>query len=562
MTSPLRSIAPDREIPERRGLLAVTERRERTAARVTRWRLQLLGYALANIAITQVLVLLFLPFGARLFSLTLLCVALVFAGAAPVIASLLQYVVIGFHTFKQRYRRLTPFYPRVAVIVPAWNEGAVIGTTIEHLIGMEYPSDRLRVYVVDDASTDETPAVVQEKAAEHFGRVFHLRRKRGGQGKAHTLNHGIAHVLGNDWAEAILIIDADVLFERDALRKMTRHLSDPDVGAVTAYIKEGTPKGNYLTRFIAYEYITAQAAARRAQNIYGALACLAGGAQLHSRESLVAIGGRIDTSSLAEDTVTTFKTQLSGKRVVFEGNAVVWAEEPQELVGLWKQRLRWARGNVQISLQFASLWSNLRGFGRIGHIPFKFTWFTILLMPVLMLGSAVGLIGLYFLNRTTAWQMFHVLWIWHIIAFFFQTLMSLAIDPQTARRSWRQALLFPGVISLAIMSYSIYPPFYDINLALWLKSHGLVLTPVFMSRLTLFVYAWCFLCIPCAFLGKVWADTPGYRWLARWMIYLGGYGPFLCAVTFASYLKEILNVTATWDKTIKTGRVSAPLRAR
>ena len=542
-------------------MLPLRSERASLQERVTRWRLQLLGYAIANIAITQVLVLLFLPFGARLFSLTLLCVALVFAGAAPIIASVLQYTVIGFHGFRQRYGRLQPHYPRTAVIVPAWNEGAVIGTTIDHLLGMEYPEDRLRVYVVDDASTDETPAVVQAKAAEVPERVFHLRRKRGGQGKAHTLNHGIAHVLRDDWAEAVLIIDADVLFEKDALRKMSRHLSDPDVGAVTAYIKEGTPNGNYLTRFIAYEYITAQAAARRAQNIYGALACLAGGAQLHSRESLVAIGGRIDTSSLAEDTVTTFKTQLAGKRVVFEGNAVVWAEEPAELVGLWKQRLRWARGNVQISLQFASLWSRLRGFGTIGHIPFKFMWFTILLMPILMLGSAAGLIGLYVINRTTAWQMFRVLWIWHVVVFFFQTTMSLAIDPQTARRSWRQALLFPGVISLAIMSYSIYPPFYDINVVNWLQLHGHALTPVLKERLTLFVYAWCFLCIPAAYLGKVWAATPGYKWLARWMIYLGGYGPFLCAVTFASYMKEILNVSAVWDKTVKTGRVTAPLRA-
>ena len=112
--------------------------------------------------------------------------------------------------------------------------------------------------------------------------------------------------------EALLIMDADVIYEPDSLRKMTRHLADPKVGAVTAYIKEGSRPGNYLTRFIGYEYITAQAAARRSQNVLGAIACLAGGAQLHSRANLLAVGGRIDTSSLAEDTFTTFKTQLAG----------------------------------------------------------------------------------------------------------------------------------------------------------------------------------------------------------------------------------------------------------
>lgn len=143
--------------------------------------------------------------------------------------------------------------------------------------------------------------------------------------------------------EALLIMDADVVYTAPSLRRMTRHLADPEVGAVTAYIKEGSEPGNLVNRYIGYEYVTAQAAARRAQNVLGALACLAGGAQLHSRTNLEAIGGQIDTSSLAEDTITTFRTQLAGRRVVFEPNAVVWAEEPPSIEGLWKQRLRWAR---------------------------------------------------------------------------------------------------------------------------------------------------------------------------------------------------------------------------
>jgi cellulose synthase/poly-beta-1,6-N-acetylglucosamine synthase-like glycosyltransferase len=533
-------------------------RREATANRMVRWRIRLLLFSLGEIAIAQLLVLTFLPLDARLFSAELVCMTFVFLGATPVFASLAQYALIGFHGLRTKYRRMAPYYPRCAVVVPAWNEGAVIGVTIEHLLDMEYPPERLRVIVVDDASTDETPDVVQAKVAAHPGQVVHLRRAVGGQGKAHTLNHGIAHLLADDWAEAVLIIDADVLFERDALRKMTRHLSDPDVGAVTAYIKEGTRDGNYLTRFIAYEYITAQAAARRAQNVLGVLACLAGGAQLHSRENLEAIGGRIDTSSLAEDTVTTFKTQIDGRRVEFEGNAVVWAEEPSTLDGLWKQRLRWGRGNVQISLQYLSIWGRQRSaFGRLGRLPFLLIWFTVLLMPVLMFGASAGLITLYVLRAPVAWSAFHALWIWHAIAYLFGTLMCFAIDWKTARRCWFEAFLFPGLVSLAIMVYSVYPRFYEVDLALWLAHAGFVLTPRNRELLTLFMYAWLVLCIPLAYLAKLWSKTPGYKWLAPLTIYLVGYGPFLCAVTFGSYVKELLNVSAAWDKTVKTGRVIA-----
>ena len=111
------------------------------------------------------------------------------------------------------------------MVVPAWNEAAVIGRTIDTLLALDYPPERLRVYVVDDASTDETPDVVQAKAAEHPGRVFHLRRAKGGEGKAHTLNHGLRQIRAEGWYEAVLIIDADVIFTAGSLRKMVRHLA-------------------------------------------------------------------------------------------------------------------------------------------------------------------------------------------------------------------------------------------------------------------------------------------------------------------------------------------------
>ena len=137
---------------------------------------------------------------------------------------------------------------------------------------------------------------------------------------------------------------------------MTRHLADPDVGAVTAYIKEGSHPPNWMTKFIAYEYIAAQAAARRAQNtIGGSPAWPAGRSCTRGRTSKRSVAGSTPRS-LAEDTFTTFATQLNGKRVVFDGNAVVWAEEPDTIDGLWKQRLRWARGNVQVTSRFRHLW--------------------------------------------------------------------------------------------------------------------------------------------------------------------------------------------------------------
>nr|MDT0664362.1 glycosyltransferase family 2 protein [Micromonospora sp. DSM 115978] len=322
----------------------------------------------------------------------------------------------------------------MAVLVPAWNEGMVIGSTIDRLLSLDYPRDAIRVYVVDDASTDDTPDVIRRKSAEYPGRVVHVRREVGGQGKAHALNDAIATILDDDWMQALLITDADVIYARDSLRRMTRHLVDPQVGAVTGFICEGSRPGNYMNRFIAYEYVTAQAAARRAQNVVGAMACLAGGMQLHSRENVEAIGGRIDTTSLAEDTFTTFGTQLHGRRAIFDGNAVCYAEEPHSIVGLWKQRLRWARGNVQVTFRFRRLWFRPSRQHKLGRIDFGLIWFVTFLQPVLMIVASAALVALFFSNFDTAWNAFRYLWIAIGLSFMFMTAVALLIEPGVARR--------------------------------------------------------------------------------------------------------------------------------
>lgn len=486
--------------------------------------------------------------------LTWLCVAFVIIGAIPVAAGLYQYLLVPLHATRNHYPKAAPYLPRVAVVVPAWNEGAVVGASIDRLVRLEYPPDRLRIYVVDDASTDDTPDVVLERAARYPGRVFHLRREKGGQGKAHTLNHGLSVLLAADWVQAVLIMDADVIYRPDSLRKMTRHLADPEVGAVTAFIREGGVDPKYMTRFIGYEYVASQAAARRAQNVLGVLACLAGGAQLHSRENLEAIGGRIDTTTLAEDTVSTILTQLNGRRVVFEPYAVVLAEEPESIGALWKQRLRWGRGNVQVSRRFATLWFRPWKHRRLGGFSFGIIWFSVLLLPIAMLLSSIGLIGLFFLGSDLAAAVFREVWFLALCTYLFITITTVQIDPETGRRSWREAIAFPGIISLLVMLMAFAP---DLILRKLPALFGLELTTFGADSITLALYAWLTLCMPAAWLAKRVESTAFGKVLAPALIYLVGYGPLLCAITFDSYIKEFRGAAQVWDKTEKLGKVMA-----
>lgn len=477
--------------------------------------------------------------------LVVLCTAAVLLAALPILSGLYQYALVGFSFFRTHLERTGTALPRVAVIIPAWNEGMVIGATIDQLMKLDYPADRLRVYVVDDGSSDDTPRIVIDRAKEFPGRVVHVRRVAGGEGKAHTLNYGLETLWQDAWTEAVLIMDADVIYTPTSLRRMARHLADPQVGAVTAYIKEGSRDPNAVQRFIAFEYITATGLSRRAQNVLGFLACLSGGAQLHTRKNLQQIGGKIFTATLAEDTFTTFKTQLAGNKCLFEPNAIVYAEEPDSLDMLWKQRVRWARGNVQITRTYAKLWLDRRQHAGLGSVSMALLWFSLFLTPVFQLAATAGLLALYFLDGPLAWLLFQGLWIIAGIDYLVVLGIALVLDPWSGRRSWREGILFPGVVSLAIITVALLPPLER----MW---SGFPATAE--AVLTLFAYAWVGACMPVAYLARAAERRPRLRWLSRPLLLVGGYGAFLSAVTFGAYVKEWKGAAMTWDKTVKTGK--------
>jgi len=477
-------------------------------------------------------------------------------GGMPLFVSMYQFALVGVHGAKNHYPKCQPYFPKVSILVPAWNEAPVLDTTIEILMDMDYPLESLRIYIIDDASTDNTPELMKVKMEQYKGNVFHLRRQKGGEGKAHTLNFGITAALKDNWTEALLIMDADVLFEKSALRKMTRHLVDPEVGAVTAYIKEGSAPGNLFTRFIAFEYITAQAASRRAQNVMSFMACLAGGAQLHSKDNLMEIGGKIDTSSLAEDTFTTFKTQLGKRKAIFDGNAIVWAEEPDSIQSVWKQRLRWARGNIQVTRHFKRLWLRKSMHDKLGSLKFFIIWFTIMLMPVFMIIASVGLVVLFFTNFPLSWFLFKLLWILNVITYLFVTLYSFMIDPESAKKSWVEGFIFPGLISMVIIVVSFIPELLDrlVERAIYSgQSNTLKLS---VQAAVLFMYSWLAVCMIPAYTAKIVETKPKLKFLAKPLLLISGFGPLLCAITFASYVAEWKKQEMKWDKTEKTGKVA------
>ncbi|WP_238335860.1 glycosyltransferase [Serinicoccus kebangsaanensis] len=486
-----------------------------------------------------------------------LLTALVLLGALPIIVSTIGFLMVAGHRWRTHYDAVDPeLAPRVAVLVPAWNEAPVLEHSVDRMMQLDYPADRLRLVVVDDASTDGTPQLLAEAAQRHPGRVVPLRREQGGQGKAHTLNHGLEVLLAEDWAEAVLITDADVIFRPDAISRMTRHLADPQVGAVTAFIREASEPATWLNRYIGYEYAGAQLAARRAQNVVGAQACLAGGAQLLSRENLQALGGRIDVTTLAEDTVTTLNTQVAGRRVIFDPHAECLAEEPASVTGLWKQRLRWSRGNLQVTRRFHDVFFRPHREHHLGNVWFGLQWYCTMLLPAFMILASLALVVMWLLDSASAWLAFQAYWGISALAFIFSTTFTLLLDGSIARRSWVQAVTFPGLISLGVLCWVLAPGPVETAVSALAGGVGLETGPETRRWFELAVYLWTSLSMLAAWLVyRIDKARPG-SWPVAPLLVLVGYGPLLCAITFAAYVAQARGAATTWDKTEKTGKVT------
>jgi cellulose synthase/poly-beta-1,6-N-acetylglucosamine synthase-like glycosyltransferase len=238
---------------------------------------------------------------------------------------------------------------------------------------------------------------------------------------------------------------------------------------------------------------------------------------------------------------------------VFEPHAVVLAEEPQLVSSLWTQRLRWSRGNVDVTRRYSKIWFRPSLAHRIGSFSFGLVWFSSFLLPIAMVLSSIGLVGLYFLHAAVAAIAFRVLW--SAVAFTYIYSMSFAVqlDSRTGRRSWREALLFPGFISLVVMIAAVFPGLLEHRVPAML---GVAVNPVFLEISTLFLYVWMSLGMLGAWLAKVVEKTWIGPFLTPFLVYLVGFSSLLRAITVHSYIKELRHADASWDKTEKIGRVA------
>src|SRR5882762_8636779 len=255
-----------------------------------------------------------------------------------------RLIIIGICAIIDRLRKrknfATPEYaPRVAVLIPAYNEEKVIVRTIRSVMMSNYKN--LRIIVIDDGSSDNTYDIARDAYPNDIasGRLTVLSKENGG--KADALNYALERTD----EELYVGIDADGVIAHDAITNLVPHFANPKIGAVAGNAKVGN-RVNLWTRWQALEYITSQNFERRALDLFDVVMVVPGAIGAWRTEP-VRIGGGYHSDTVAEDADLTMNILEQGYSVIYEDQALAFTEAPVNMDGLMRQRFRWSFGILQ-----------------------------------------------------------------------------------------------------------------------------------------------------------------------------------------------------------------------
>jgi poly-beta-1,6-N-acetyl-D-glucosamine synthase len=252
-------------------------------------------------------------------------------------------------------RHALPFVagrPAVTLIIPAYNERSVIRAKLENSLAIDYPRDCLEVVVASDGSDDGTDDIVLEY--DSAGVVLRSFSPRAG--KVSVLNRTIPEAEG----EIVVLCDANVMFEPDALDRLVAHFGDPRVGAVTGDVRirsEDAPFGEGEGLYYRYERFI-----QLCESAVGSTVTVDGG--------MYAIRKRLfqtlPADTILDDFVIGMKIALSGHRVVYDPSALAWENATVDVRQEFRRKVRIVAGAVRELLrgsgvpnprQFQLFWS-------------------------------------------------------------------------------------------------------------------------------------------------------------------------------------------------------------
>ncbi|MDH7478336.1 MAG: glycosyltransferase family 2 protein [Candidatus Bathyarchaeota archaeon] len=271
----------------------------------------------------------------------------------------LPILAVGFRNLQQSRKKSSEKFsnrkilPTFSIIVPVRNEEKVIGRLLDALLRLNYPKNKMEIIVVEDGSTDKTLDICMEYSKEHDGNLKILQ-KPFSDGKPSALNYGIKHAKG----EIVGIFDADNLPDPNILINVGKYFKDEKVAAVQGRTLSINSDENMLTKFISYEEAVWCETYLRGKDVLDLFVHLKGSCQFLRRNVLEKIKG-FDEKALSEDMEISARLTQKGYKIRYASDVYAWQENPADLRQLFRQRVRWFRGTMEVAFKYGMLMTKL-----------------------------------------------------------------------------------------------------------------------------------------------------------------------------------------------------------
>ena len=244
----------------------------------------------------------------------------------------------------------------ISVIIPAFNGGSGLAPTISSL--RRQTLRPFEIIVVDDGSTDDTRAIAEEARRNGLVDVVICHGTRCGRSAA---INAAARFAGGD---LLLAVDADTVFEHEAVARLADAFSDPRVAGATANIAISNESESIWTALQSVEYLMSISAGKSILDIVDAIACLSGACSMYRRDVFMRQGG-LDVGP-GEDLEFSLRLRRLGYLVRFVPDAWAETDGPVAGLGLLRQRARWDRDALRIRF---IMYGELGFFHRLERLP-------------------------------------------------------------------------------------------------------------------------------------------------------------------------------------------------
>ncbi|MBQ9598470.1 MAG: glycosyltransferase family 2 protein [Clostridia bacterium] len=260
----------------------------------------------------------------------------------------LIYFIIPF-VKKEKPHKPTELH-RFAIMISARNEENVIATLVNSIHHQDYPQELIDVYVIADNCTDETARVAGEAGA-----IVFVRNDMEKVGKGYALDYAINRIFkdcGEDYYDGFMVFDADNILDTNYITAMNRTFSDGH-RIITSYRNSTNYGTNWITAGYALWYIRESKFLNHSRMLLGSGCAISGTGFLVHKDILKKNGGW-KYYLLTEDIEFSIANSIEGEKIAYCKDAFLYDEQPQTFKQSWTQRLRWARGFLQVFGKYGS----------------------------------------------------------------------------------------------------------------------------------------------------------------------------------------------------------------